>query len=133
MILLDVLPMKIWLLMLVFVQSIVFLIIIVWIAKWDEESHFPVETYKRLAELGFGGIYINPDYGGSGLSRYFDSRLPTEIIAFDILQKVGCFNYCRSFINRMCWDNCNDDNSQYVRWNDWWVRNKQILMLHYNI
>ena len=38
-------------------------------AKWDEESHFPVETIKRAAELGFAGIYVKDDVGGSGLGR----------------------------------------------------------------
>lgn len=38
-------------------------------ARWDEESHFPVETIKRAAELGFAGIYVRDDVGGSGLGR----------------------------------------------------------------
>ena len=38
-------------------------------AKWDEEHFFPVETIRKAAELGFGGIYVKPDFGGSGLSR----------------------------------------------------------------
>ena len=38
-------------------------------ARWDEESHFPVETIKRAAELGFAGIYISEDVGGSGMGR----------------------------------------------------------------
>lgn len=37
--------------------------------KWDEESHFPVETYKKTASLGFAGIFVRDDVGGSGLSR----------------------------------------------------------------
>ena len=36
---------------------------------WDETSHFPVETLRKAAALGFGGIYVRDDVGGSGLSR----------------------------------------------------------------
>lgn len=37
--------------------------------KWDEEEIFPEDTLRKLAELGFAGIYIKDDIGGSGLSR----------------------------------------------------------------
>ncbi len=37
--------------------------------KWDEEKHFPVDKLKQAAELGFAGIYVKPEYGGSGLGR----------------------------------------------------------------
>ena len=38
-------------------------------AKWDQEQIFPVETMRKCAELGFGAIYCDPEYGGSGLTR----------------------------------------------------------------
>src|SRR5437868_3322373 len=38
-------------------------------ASWDATEHFPVETLRRAAELGFGGIYVRSDVGGSELSR----------------------------------------------------------------
>ncbi|MCA1297228.1 isobutyryl-CoA dehydrogenase [Stappia indica] len=37
--------------------------------EWDETSTFPVETMRKAAELGFGGIYVGDDVGGSGLGR----------------------------------------------------------------
>src|SRR5689334_1666446 len=37
--------------------------------KWDEDAHFPMETFKKFGELGFGGMFIKEDVGGSGLSR----------------------------------------------------------------
>ncbi|TPQ49648.1 acyl-CoA dehydrogenase [Prosthecomicrobium hirschii] len=37
--------------------------------RWDEGSIFPVETLRKAAALGFGGIYIRDDVGGSGLGR----------------------------------------------------------------
>ena len=33
------------------------------------QQHFPVETMRKAAELGFGAIYTRPDFGGTGLSR----------------------------------------------------------------
>ncbi|MBW7867627.1 MAG: acyl-CoA dehydrogenase family protein [Brumimicrobium sp.] len=38
---------------------------------WDEKEYFPVETMKKLGELGLLGIYIPEEYGGSGFS-YFE-------------------------------------------------------------
>ncbi|XP_048836383.1 isobutyryl-CoA dehydrogenase, mitochondrial [Brienomyrus brachyistius] len=52
-------------------------------AEWDEKEVFPVETMRKAAQLGFGGIYVQPDVGGSGLSR-----LDTSII-FEALS-TGC-------------------------------------------
>ena len=33
----------------------------------DRSGEFPSDTVKRLAELGFMGMTVSPDYGGSGL------------------------------------------------------------------
>ena len=39
--------------------------------KWDEEEFFPVDTMKKMGELGLLGIYLPEKYGGSGFS-YFE-------------------------------------------------------------
>lgn len=39
--------------------------------KWDETEYFPVETMKKMGELGLLGIFIPETYGGSGFS-YFE-------------------------------------------------------------
>src|SRR4029077_2761901 len=36
---------------------------------WDEGEIFPVEALRKAAALGFGGIYVKEDVGGSALSR----------------------------------------------------------------
>lgn len=41
------------------------------INKWDAEEYFPVETMKKMGELGLLGIYIPEEYGGSGFG-YFE-------------------------------------------------------------
>ena len=30
-------------------------------SEWDEKAHFPVDTFKKFAELGFAGISIRYD------------------------------------------------------------------------
>jgi alkylation response protein AidB-like acyl-CoA dehydrogenase len=37
--------------------------------EWDEKGEFPLDVYKKCAELGFAGIFVNDDVGGTGLSR----------------------------------------------------------------
>ncbi len=37
--------------------------------EWDEKEIFPVETLRKLAQLGFGAIYTREEFGGSGLTR----------------------------------------------------------------
>ncbi len=38
-------------------------------AKWDEDKHFPVDAMREAAALGFAGIYVGEEHGGSHLSR----------------------------------------------------------------
>ncbi len=47
---------------------------------WDENSTFPVETLRKAAALGFGGIYVREDVGGTALSR-LDGTLIFEELA----------------------------------------------------
>ncbi|KAG1967233.1 isobutyryl-CoA dehydrogenase, mitochondrial [Pimephales promelas] len=65
-------------------------------AEWDQKEIFPVDAMKKAAQLGFGGIYVNPDVGGSGLSR-----LDTSII-FEALS-TGCVSTTAYIsIHNMC-------------------------------
>jgi alkylation response protein AidB-like acyl-CoA dehydrogenase len=47
---------------------------------WDENSTFPVDTLRKAAALGFGGIYVKEDVGGSDLTR-LDSTIIFEELA----------------------------------------------------
>jgi hypothetical protein len=47
---------------------------------WDEGEIFPVESMRKAATLGFGGIYVKDDVGGSALSR-LDAALIFEELA----------------------------------------------------
>lgn len=50
-------------------------------AKWDEEKHFPKETLRKAAELGFGGLFCGEDVGGAGLGRA-DAAVIFEALAY---------------------------------------------------
>src|SRR6476659_5955752 len=48
--------------------------------QWDEDEVFPADTLRAAAALGFGGIYVGADVGGSALSR-LDATLIFEELA----------------------------------------------------
>ncbi len=50
-------------------------------ARWDAEEIFPVETLRAAAALGFAGIYVDPEVGGSGLGR-LDAAIIFEALAY---------------------------------------------------
>jgi alkylation response protein AidB-like acyl-CoA dehydrogenase len=52
-------------------------------AEWDEKRHFPVDVLKSMASLGFAGLYVRDDVGGSALSRL------DAVLVFEQLSK-GC-------------------------------------------
>ncbi|XP_034025007.1 isobutyryl-CoA dehydrogenase, mitochondrial [Thalassophryne amazonica] len=67
-----------------------------YMSEWDQKEFFPVETMRKAAQLGFGGIYVQPDVGGSGLSR-----MDTSII-FEALS-TGCVSTTAYIsIHNMC-------------------------------
>jgi hypothetical protein len=49
-------------------------------ADWDKRCHFPVETLRDAARLGFAGIYTGETHGGAGLSR-LDAAIIFEELA----------------------------------------------------
>ena len=48
--------------------------------EWDRARHFPSDVIRETGALGFGGIYISDDVGGSGLGR-LDAVLIFEALA----------------------------------------------------
>jgi alkylation response protein AidB-like acyl-CoA dehydrogenase len=70
--------------------------------RWDEEKHFPVEEMRAAAALGMGGIYINEDVGGSGLSR-LDAALIFEALSTGcptVAAFISIHNMCAWMIDR---------------------------------
>jgi alkylation response protein AidB-like acyl-CoA dehydrogenase len=53
-------------------------------ARWDEEKHFPVDVMRNAAQLGFAGIYIQEDVGGSALGRLDAAIIFEELARGDV-------------------------------------------------
>jgi alkylation response protein AidB-like acyl-CoA dehydrogenase len=53
------------------------------VREWDERSHFPLEVYRKLGELGFLGVLIPEEYGGSGLTYLDYVAIIEELAAVD--------------------------------------------------
>jgi alkylation response protein AidB-like acyl-CoA dehydrogenase len=71
-------------------------------ARWDEEKHFPIDEMRAAAALGMGGIYIQEDVGGSGLSR-LDAALIFEALSTGcptVAAYISIHNMCAWMIDR---------------------------------
>ena len=49
-------------------------------AGWDKREEFPKEALRKAAALGFAGIYVTDQFGGSGLTR-LDATIIFEELA----------------------------------------------------
>ncbi|WP_017999987.1 acyl-CoA dehydrogenase family protein [Paracoccus sp. N5] len=69
---------------------------------WEEAGTMPRELWRLAAELGFGGVYVGEDQGGTGLSR-LDATLVFEALAM-ACPSVGSFlsihNMCGGMIDK---------------------------------
>ena len=70
--------------------------------EWEKAGTIPKSLWPQLAELGFGGLYVSEEYGGSGLSR-LDATLVFEALAMSD-PAVGSFlsihNMCGGMIDK---------------------------------
>ena len=70
--------------------------------EWDEKKYFPVDVIAETAKLGFGGIYVREDVGGSGMTR-FDAALIFEGLAYGcpaVSSFISIHNMCAGMIDR---------------------------------
>lgn len=70
--------------------------------EWDQTKYFPVDTLRRAAALGMGGIYVRDDIGGSGLGR-LDATLIVEALAGgcpSIAAYISIHNMAAAMIDR---------------------------------
>ena len=69
---------------------------------WEEAGTIPKDLWRKVAELGFGGLYVSEEFGGSGLSR-LDATLVFEALAMSD-PAVGSFlsihNMCGGMIDK---------------------------------
>jgi len=65
----------------------------------DEHAKFPVEQIKKLGELGFMGMMVDPKYGGSGMDTV------SYVLAMEEISKVDASaSVCMSVNNSLvCW------------------------------
>ena len=50
------------------------------VMEWDEAQTFPVETFKKLGELGLMGVLVPEEYGGSGFGYLEYVHVISEIL-----------------------------------------------------
>lgn len=53
------------------------------IMDWDEAQIFPVDLFKKLGEMGFMGVLVPEEYGGSGLGYHEYITVVEEISKVD--------------------------------------------------
>jgi hypothetical protein len=67
--------------------------------KWNEEKIFPEDTLRKAAALGFGGVFVKDDMGGSALGRV-DGSIIFEALAGGCTSTAAYLtihNMCKSF------------------------------------
>ena len=80
--------------------------------EWDETEHFPVETLRQAAVLGFAGIYVDAELGGSALTR-----LDSAIIFEELAQGCPSTAAYISIHNMVAWMiDCYGDDDQRRRY-----------------
>ena len=75
--------------------------------EWDKAGETPRELWPKLAELGFGGLYVSEDSGGAGLSR-LDATLVFEALAASC-PSVAAFLSIHNMCAKMIEDFASDD------------------------
>ena len=69
---------------------------------WEAEGTIPKALWPKLAELGFAGLYVSEDQGGTGLTR-LDATLVFEALSMacpSVAAFLSIHNMCASMIDR---------------------------------
>jgi alkylation response protein AidB-like acyl-CoA dehydrogenase len=77
----------------------------------DNEQRFPMDEIKQLGELGFMGMMVSPEYGGSGMDTI------SYVLAMEEISKVDAStSVCMSVNNSLvCWGMekyCNEEQKR---------------------
>ncbi|TDT77619.1 hypothetical protein BDE40_0913 [Litoreibacter halocynthiae] len=70
--------------------------------QWEKDENIPKDLWPRLAELGFGGLYVSEESGGSGLSR-LDATLVFEALSMacpSVAAFLSIHNMCAAMIDK---------------------------------
>ena len=69
---------------------------------WEKAEDIPKALWPKLAELGFGGLYVREENGGSGLSR-LDATLVFEALSMScpsVAAFLSIHNMCAAMIDK---------------------------------
>ena len=73
---------------------------------WEKAETIPKELWPRIAELGFGGLYVSEEAGGSGLSR-LDATLVFEALSMacpSVAAFLSIHNMCAKMLDSFASD-----------------------------
>jgi len=68
---------------------------------WEKAETIPKELWPQIAELGFGGLYVSEDAGGTGLSR-LDATLVFEALSMacpSVAAFLSIHNMCAKMLD----------------------------------
>ncbi len=68
---------------------------------WEKQGTIPKELWPQIAELGFGGLYVSEETGGSGLTR-LDATLVFEALSMacpSVAAFLSIHNMCAKMID----------------------------------
>lgn len=69
--------------------------------QWEADGTIPKDLWPRIAELGFGGLYVSEESGGSGLTR-LDATLVFEALSMacpSVAAFLSIHNMCAKMID----------------------------------
>jgi len=69
--------------------------------QWEAEGTIPKDLWPQIGELGFGGLYVSEDSGGSGLSR-LDATLVFEALSMacpSVAAFLSIHNMCAKMLD----------------------------------
>ena len=74
--------------------------------EWESTGNIPKDLWSKLAELGFGGLYVSEENGGSGLSR-LDATLVFEALSMacpSVAAFLSIHNMCAAMLDKFASD-----------------------------
>ncbi len=74
--------------------------------QWEKDGTIPKELWPQIAELGFGGLYVAEETGGSGLSR-LDATLVFEALSMacpSVAAFLSIHNMCAKMLDTFASD-----------------------------
>ncbi len=79
-------------------------------SKMDSQDYFPVEVFKKMGKMGFLGVTIPEEYGGSSLGYEAQAMIEEEIGYYSASLALSYGAH-----SNLCLDNLYRNGSEYVR------------------